>query len=169
MNVFDAIRTILAVRAFQDKPVPDAVVRKVVEAGRLSGSAMNRQPWHFVIAQQRDTLKQIGKLAQTGPYTAQAAFAVVIAIEKDSKFGVSDASRAAQDMMLTAWEEGVGSNWAGYFGLDEVAKLLNVPDNFQVLCVIPFGYPAAQVGRGKKTRKPLAEVASRERYGQPFE
>ncbi len=169
MNVFDAIRTVLAVRAFQDKPVPDAVIRKVAEAAQLSGSSMNRQPWHFVVVQQRETLKKIGSLAPTGPYIAQAAFAVVVAIEKDSKFGVSDGSRAVQDMMLAAWEEGVGSNWAGYFGLDDVAKALNVPDSLQVLCVIPFGYPATDVGRGKKNRKPLGEVASRERFGQPFD
>ena len=72
-------------------------------------------------------------------------------------------------MVLTAWEEGVGSNWVGYFGLDEVGKLLGVPAKMQVLAVIPFGYPTVSVGRGKKQRKPLGEVASRERFGQPFE
>jgi nitroreductase len=47
MEVFDAVRTLLAVRNYQDKPVPPEVVRRIIEAGRLTGSSMNRQPWHF--------------------------------------------------------------------------------------------------------------------------
>ena len=49
MEAFAAIRTLLAVRSYQDKPVPDAVVRRIVEAGRLTGSGMNGQPWHFIV------------------------------------------------------------------------------------------------------------------------
>jgi nitroreductase len=168
MDVFEAVRTILAVRKYQNKPVPEDVVRRVVEAGRLTASSINLQPWHFVVVQDRNTLRQLGERAKTGSYTAQAAFAVVVAIEKDSKFGVSDASRAVQDMMLTAWEDGVGSNWVGFGGLDDIQGLLNIPDEMDVLAIVPFGYPAQPTGRGKKQRKPLAEIASRERYGQPF-
>ena len=65
MDVFEAIRTVLAVRAFKDKAVPDATVRKIIEAAHVSASSMNMQPWHFVVVQQRDTLKQIGSLART--------------------------------------------------------------------------------------------------------
>jgi len=49
MDVFDAVRTLLAIRSYQKKPIPDALVRRIVEAGRLTGSGMNRQPWHFVV------------------------------------------------------------------------------------------------------------------------
>ncbi len=49
MEVFEGIRTLLAVRRYQDKSVPEAIVRKIVEAGRLTGRAMNLQPWHFVV------------------------------------------------------------------------------------------------------------------------
>ena len=116
---------------------------------------MNKQPWHFIVVRDRDTLRKLGELDRTGPYVAQAPLAVVVAIEESSKFGPSDASRAIQNMMLTAWSEGVGSNWAGWFGLEDVAKLLGVPATHQVLTIIPFGYPASEVGRGKKKRKPL--------------
>lgn len=168
MDVFEAVRTILAVRSYQDKPVPEDVIRRVVEAGQLTASSINLQPWHFVVVQERTTLRQLGERAKTGQYTAQAAFAIVVAIEKDSKFGVSDASRAIQDMMLTAWADGVGSNWAGFGGLEDIQELLGIPDQLGVLAMVPFGYPAQPAGRGKKKRKPLAEIASRERYGQRF-
>ena len=168
MEVFDAMRTVLAVRNYRDSPVPQDTVRRIVEAGRLTASSMNGQPWHFIVVENRNTIRELGKLAPTGPYVAQASMAVVVAIEK-TRFAVSDASRAIQSMILTAWSEGVGSNWVGFLGLTEVKSLLGIPDELDVLAVVPFGYPARAYGRGKKQRKALSEVAHRERFRQPFE
>ena len=168
MDVFEAVRTLLAVRGYQDKPVPDAVIRRIVEAGRLTGSGMNGQPWHFIVVRDRDTLRRLGALASSGRYVAQAPLAIVVATDK-SRFAVSDASRAIQSMLLTAWADGVGSNWVGFGGLDSVKPLLEIPANVDVLAILPFGYPTRPVGRGKKQRKPLREVAHLERYGRPFE
>jgi nitroreductase len=167
MDVFEAVRTILAVRRYQDRPVPEDVLRRIVEAGRLTASSMNMQPWHFIVVQDRDTLRRLGALAPTGPYIAQAPLAIVVAIDK-TRFAVSDASRAIQSMLLTAWAEGVGSNWVGFGGLEDVKALLNIPAELDLLAILPFGYPVDAVGRGKKQRKPLGEVAHRERFGQPF-
>jgi nitroreductase len=167
VDVFEAVRTLLAVRRYQDRPVPEDVLRRIVEAGRLTASSMNMQPWHFIVVQDRDTLRKLGALAPTGPYIAQAPLAIVVAIDK-TRFAVSDASRAIQSMLLTAWSEGVGSNWVGFSGLEDVKALLNIPAELDLLAILPFGYPVDAVGRGKKQRKPLAEVAHRERYGQPF-
>ncbi len=168
MDVFEAVRTILAVRDYEDRPVPEDVIRRIVEAGRLTGSSKNGQPWHFVVVQDPDTLAQIGALARTGGYTARAPLAIAVVIDP-TRFAVSDASRAIQSMTLTAWSEGVGSSWVGFSGLDAIKSLLGVPDNLDLLAIIPFGYPAQTVGQGKKKRKPLAEVAHRERFGTPFE
>ena len=168
MDVFDAVRTVLAVRSYKEKPVPRDIIRRIVEAGRLTGSSMNGQPWHFVVVEDRDTLRQLGRLARSGPYIAQASLAVVVAIEK-TRYAVSDASRAIQSMILTAWSEGVGSNWVGFLGLTEVKPLLGIPDDLDVLAILPFGYPAQALGRGKKRRKLLSQVAHRERFGHPFE
>lgn len=168
MKVFDAVRTMLAVRDYHDKPVPSELIRRIVEAGRLTGSSMNRQPWHFIVVENRDTLRQLGALAKTGRFIAQAPLAIVVAIERTT-FSVSDASRAIQSMMLTAWSEGVGSNWAGFRGLDDVKSLLGIPDDLEVLAIISFGYPAHPVGKGKKKRKSISKVAHLERFEQPFE
>jgi nitroreductase len=168
MEVFEAVRTVLAVRKYQEKPLPPDIVRRIVEAGHLTASSMNGQPWHFIVVENRETLRQIGALVRTGPYVAQAPLAVAVAIES-TKFAVSDASRAIQSMILTAWSEGVGSNWVGFQGMTEVKRLLGIPDALDVLAIIPFGYPDQPAGQGKKQRKPLSEVAHRERFGQPFE
>ena len=168
MDAFETIRTMLAIRRYQDKPVPATTLRRVIEAGRLTGSAKNLQPWHFVVVQDRAILKKLGALARTGAHVAQAAAAVVVAVDK-TPFAVSDASRAIQSMLLTAWADGVGSNWVGFGGLEEVKTLLGIPSKLDVLAILPLGYPVGAVGRGKKDRKPIGAIAYREQYGQPFE
>ena len=167
MEVFEAVRTALAIRSYKETPVPPDVTRRIVEAGRLSGSAMNGQPWHFVVVDDREMLRRLGSVARTGPYVAQAPLAIVVAIQ-NTKFAVADASRAIQSMILTAWADGVGSNWVGFMGLDDVKPILGIPDNLDVLAIIPFGYPPRSVGKGSKNRKPLSEVAHHGRFGQAF-
>jgi len=168
MDVFDAIRTVLAVRQFRDQPVPEPIVKQIVEAGHLTASASNQQLWDFIVVQNTATLSQLGALAKTGPYIAQAPLAIVVGVDKSSPLAVSDASRAIQDMILTAWAHGVGSNWVGFRGLQQVNPLLGIPDEIEVLAILPFGYPLHKIGSGTKKRKPLGEVAHREQWGQPF-
>jgi nitroreductase len=90
-------------------------------------------------------------------------------VEKCSRFGVSDGNRAIQSIILTAWEAGVGSNWVGFGGMNEVNAILGIPDHFDVLAIVPFGYPTEDRSRGKKNRKALRDVASLDRLGHPFE
>jgi nitroreductase len=167
MEVFEAVRTMLAVREYAEKPIPDDVVRRIVEAGRLTGSSRNRQQWDFVVVTDRAALRQLGALAPTGPYIAQAALAIAVVVP-DAPVGYMDGGRAAQNMMLAAWGESVGSNWVGNMNTPEVKTLLGIPSEKLVLVVLPFGYPAKPVGKGKKQRKPLGEIAHRERFGVPF-
>lgn len=167
MEVFDAVRTVLAVRSYEDRPIPAGLVRRIVEAGWLTGSSMNRQPWHFLVVEDRETLQQLGALAGSGPYIAQAPLAIVV-ITEPSPYALSDASRAIQSMMLTAWAEGVGSNWVGFGGFPAVKTLLGIPAEMDIPAILPFGYPVKITSKGKKERKPLANVAHRERFGQSF-
>ncbi len=169
METLETIRTILAVRRFKDTPIPEPIVRDIVEAGRLSASGGNSQPWHFIVVRDKATLRQLGQLAQTGPYIAQAPLAIMVTLDRGSRLADSDGSRAIQNMMLAAWSQGVGSNWVGYNNLPEVNALLDIPQQVSVLAILPFGYPAQAVGKGNKKRKPLGEVASTERWGNPFQ
>src|SRR5215472_12063093 len=167
LDTFESVRTVLAVRQFRNDPLPDEVVRQIVESAHLTASASNAQPWHFIVVQNRETLQQLGHLATTGPYIAQAPLAIVVVIDR-TPLSISDGSRAIQSMILTAWSEGVGSNWVGFVGMSEAKSLLGVPDTFDLLAIVPFGYPTTPGGGGKKRRKPIAETVSRERYGRPM-
>jgi nitroreductase len=166
--VFEVVRTVLAVREFQDKPIPDEVLRRIVEAAHLSASSVNQQPWHFVVVTKPESLRELGGLIRSGPYVANAAAAVIVAYEKKSPYGVSDCSRAIQSMVMVAWADGVGSNWTGFGGMESVRKKFGLPDSFDVLAVVPFGYPKRALGKGKKKRKPLGEILSVERFGTPL-
>jgi nitroreductase len=166
--VYDAARTLLAVREYQDKPVPHDLMRRVVESGHVTASAANRQPWHFVLVEDRGKLRELASRVRTGPYIAGAAAAVIVAIDKATAKADSDAARAIQQMMLVAWGEGVGSNWTGFGGLEGVREWAGLPDTYDVLAVLPFGYPKRKLGLGRKKRKPFDEIVSAERYGTPL-
>lgn len=167
MHMFDTVRTALAVRSYEDKPVPEDAIRRIIDAARLTGSSMNRQPWYFVVIQDRDTLKKLGGMIEYGPYIAQAPLAIAVVIDR-TRFALSDGSRAIQSMVLTAWDEGIGSNWVGFMGPEEVKPVLGIPDDRDLLAVIPFGYPDQPTGKGDKKRKPREEVVFGERFGEPY-
>lgn len=167
MQTFETIETLLAVRSYEDRPIPDEIVHRIVQAGRLTASAMNRQEWDFIVIRDKDRIRKLGTLASTGPYIAQAPLAIAVVVA-DDKYGPIDGARATQDMMLTAWEEGIGSNWVGNVNTAEIRELLNVPQDRMVLNVLPFGYPTANIGEGIKDRRPLGDVAHAEAYGRSF-
>ena len=75
-EIFEAARTVLAVRDYQDKELGEEVLRRIVESAHLTASAANRQPWHFILVRERDGLHKLGSLVRTGPYISRAAAAV---------------------------------------------------------------------------------------------
>lgn len=167
MDIAQAVKTMLAVRKYQDKPISDDVVTRIVEAARLTASSQNRQEWDFIVVRDKAKLQQLGALATSGRYIADAALAIVVVVP-DTPSGYADGARATQDMMLVAWGEGIGSNWVGNMNKPAIKELLNIPAEKYVLVAIPFGYPAQKIGAGKKKRKATSEVAHAERYGIPF-
>jgi nitroreductase len=167
MEVLDCISTRPAVRSFRSDPIPDAVVKKILEAGRQAHSQRNRQPWRFVVVRSRETLKEIGALASTGPYIADAHLAIALVME-GAKNPQIDAARVAECLMLAAWGEGVGSCWVGGLDRPKIKELLNIPETADLITVIPFGYPTDEEKAKKKVRKRLRTIAYRERYGEPY-
>ncbi|OLC18810.1 MAG: nitroreductase [Actinobacteria bacterium 13_1_40CM_2_66_13] len=165
-EIFEVVRTVMAIREYDGRPLPDDLARRIVEAGHLTASASNHQPWHFVLVRDPERVRKLGSLIRTGRYTSGAAAAVIVAYEKEfGQYGMSDASRAIQSMILVAWGDGVGSNWTGFGGMEEVRREFGIPDAYDVLAVLPFGYPKRKV-IGKKKRKPFKDVVSSERFGQ---
>ena len=169
MDVFEAVRTVLAVREYEEKPIPPDALRRILDAAHLTASSRNGQPWHFIVVQDRVKIQRLASLATSGPYMAEAPLVIAVAIEKSSPYGHSDAGRAIQSMALTAWSEGIGSNWVGYEGtLESIAREFGLSDELSLIALVPFGYPMRKLGKGKKRRLPFGEVVHNETYGTPF-
>jgi len=161
------------VRQFTDRPVSREEIERVVNAGRLAGSAKNTQPWQFVVVTQRETLRG---LSECGPYCAHlagAAFAVVLTVdnlnEPPTLTKPFDLGRAAQNMILAAWDLGIGSCMATIYDATQAYTLLNIPKERSVPWAISFGYPAPEADPRNRPprregRKALDEVLRWERW-----
>jgi nitroreductase len=167
MSVLECVRTRIETREFKPDPVPEAVLQKILEAGRWSPSQRNRQPWHFIVVQERETLQQLGALAPSAPYLADAPLAIAV-VTDGARAPLVDGTRAISSMQLVAWEEGLGSCWVGGVDGDGVKRLLGIPEACAVITVLPFGYPTDAARRLRKRRKPLEQIAHRERFGTLF-
>ena len=167
MDTLECIRTRPAIRGFLPQPIPEEVIQKILEAGRQAHSQRNRQPCRFVVVQNSETLTQLGELASSGPFIAQAPLVIAIAVE-GAKNPPVDGTRAVECLMLAAWSEGVGSCWVGGIDRPKVKELLGIPDAAELITVIPFGYPTDEEKAQKKVRKRLNKLAYRERYGEPY-
>lgn len=164
MDVFEAVKTMLAIRSYEDREIPQETVDRILQAARLTASSQNKQHWDFIVVRDRKRLQELAQLASHGPYMANAAMAIAVAVP-DAPIGYVDGARAVQDMMLVAWADGVGSNWVGRTNTKEIKEFLNIPQERLLLTIIPFGYPGRKVGKGRKDRKPLEEIVHWEQYG----
>ena len=169
MDVYQCIRSRLTVREFKPDPVPDGVVRRMLQAARWSPSARNRQPWHFIVIRNPDTLERIGAIASSGGFIGGAPMAVAVVMDRGGR-PEFDAGRSIQHMELAAWAEGVGGCVAGVRGEenDKVKELLGIPEDKELVTVVAFGYPTGEAAARTKARKTLPEIAHRERFGQSY-
>jgi nitroreductase len=166
MDTFECIRKRRDIRSYLKKDVPDDVIKKIIEAGRLAPSAMNLQPWHFIVIKNKETLKELGKYCMSGRFIVDASFAVVVVTDPMNKWHEIDGARAVQNMALAAWNEGVGCCWIGAIEREKVKDMLGIPKNLHILTILPFGYPEEFTVRRKKIRKSPDEVFYWEKFGK---
>ncbi len=167
LPVFEAIRTKRDVRVFTEQPLPDELAERILNAGRLAGSAKNMQPWHFVAVRNRDTLKALSTCGAWAGHLASAALGVAL-VTADPYYKLTipfDLGRATQNMMLAAWEAGVASVMATLYQPDRAREILGVPPEFTIPWCISFGYPAEPPHPPRKAgRRPFGEVVHWEKW-----
>ena len=151
--VLNNIMTRTSIRAYQDKTVEKEKVEKILRAGMAAPSAMNKQPWAFVVVTNKELLTKIGSELRNAGMTAKAPMAIVVCGDKnkmisgDGKdFWIDDCSAATENILLAAHALGLGAVWTGFYpDLERCGKLstiLGLSDNLIPLNVIPMGYPA---------------------------
>jgi nitroreductase len=173
MDVSTAIRTKRMIRRFADRPLDPDHLTRIVDAGRHAGSSKNLQRWDFIVVEDRATLR---RLAEVGPYArhvAGAAAAVALVTpdprEDDAPLSIVwDAGLAAENMLLAAWELGIGSCPATVYEQERAREILGYPADRFCGYILSFGYPAdpTDVTRPPKAggRRALDEVIRRERW-----
>ena len=162
MDTFTCIRTRREIREYLDKPIADESLLKILEAGRLAPSSKNSQPWHFVVIRNKETLGRIASLTPTGAHIGKAPLAVAVLMD-GAKLPEVDGARAIQNMVLEAWDLGIGACWVTNFYEDGVKDILGAPQRMKLVTVIPFGYPKESKTRRRKVRKSLEEIVSHEK------
>ena len=169
MDTYKAIISLRSVRTFQDKLIPDGALHRILQAGRMSGSSKDTQPWTFIVIRDPATRQA---LARCGDYASHVVGApLVVGIVFDPQFyrGEFDSGRAAQNMMLAAWADGVGSCIASMHREDDAKAVLGVPQALRLQHVISFGYPPAMTEdlprpRRRTARKPMQEIVRHETW-----
>ena len=141
-DIYELVRSKKAVRDFAARPIPDDIARRILDAGRMSGSSKNTQPWHFIAVRDRDKLVELSKTGDYAGHLAGAALGVFIVTDRPEGRGEYDFGRTSQNMMLVAHSYGIGSVVAAIYRPGDAAAILNVPEGYRVAWGISFGYPA---------------------------
>lgn len=169
MDTYLAVVAKREVRNYADRPIPDEVVERLLEAGRVTGSSMNRQAWRFLALESREIRDAVADTVYAPDNLRGAALAVAIVVTGGATADF-DAGRAAQSMMLAALNDGVGSCPNGVADRDRFAELVALEDGERPAIVLSFGFPAGAYRPENRSsrewirrarRKPATEVISR--------
>lgn len=207
MDIFEAIQTQRSIRNLKPDPVPDEMIRTILEAAIRAPSGGNRQPWHFIVLRDAETKRQLADIyrdcsdellatspfyrdALTNPEADPAAQRMIRSsrelVDRFADIPVfviplmhNDGGRlvwtsgasiypAMQNLMLAARAIGLGScpTTIHRYRHEEVRQLLGIPPQWDVAAIVPVGFPNGKFGAGP--RRPLAEVSSLDRFGQPY-
>jgi nitroreductase len=173
MTAWDAVHAKRAVREFSDRPLDAGHLERILDAGRRAHSAKNLQRWAFVVVRDRDRLRALSAVGPWAGHVAGAAVAVALVTPDPRAPGAPlsvtwDLGGAAAQMMLVAWELGVGSCPATVYEQDLAREILGYPDEMHCEYILSFGYPAdpAVLTRPNRAggRRPAGDIIHEERW-----
>jgi nitroreductase len=139
-DAYQILLTCRSIRHFTDAPISDEALKHILQAGRWTGSAKNVQPWHFVVLRKKAPLQQLAACGRYASHLKGAAVGIVI-VTPSGSWTDFDAGRTAQNMMLAAWTDGIGSCLASLHDEDRAREILGIPNDLHAKIAISFGYP----------------------------
>lgn len=160
MDALEAISTRRSIRKYQDRPVPDELLRVILSAAMSAPSANNAQPWQFVVITERGLLEELPKIHPNAVMAAGAALAILVcgdmSLEVSPGYWVVDCAAAVQNLLLAAHAQGLGAVWCGvYPKKDRIAafqQFLRLPNHIVPHSLVPVGYPAEKHARVDRYR-----------------
>ncbi len=169
MDTYKSIITLRSVRHFdRSKPIDEQALHRILQAGRMSGSSKNSQPWWFIVIRDQATLDALSKCGNFADHLARATIAIAIVFDPQFYRGEFDSGRTAQNMMLAAWNDGIGSCIASMHREEDTKQVLAVPNEYRLQHIISFGYPQQRdqstPAVKKSGRKPMEEMVFEEKW-----
>ena len=159
MDAYTCIISKRDTRSYADKPIPPEALRRILQAGRMAGSAKNTQHWRFVLLEERARKQELAACGQYAAHIPSAA--VVVAIVMPERGRDFDAGRCAQNMMLAAHADGITSCPVSMHDQDCARRVLGLPEGHRVPIVLAFGYPPAAPRAPGVPRTPLDDLVRR--------
>ena len=148
MEAIEAIMSRRSIRRYADKKIPDETITKLLKAAMNAPSAHNRQPWHFIVVDDRETLNKVPEYHQYSKMLENASHAIVVLGDNEiqtTDFWIHDTSAATENILIAANALGIGAVWLGVHPHETLIKgtkkLFNIPDHVTPLGIISLGYP----------------------------
>jgi len=148
-----------SIRSFKKEEIKEKHLQMILEAGRWTPSASNRQPWEFIVIKDREKLQKVSETTVYGKFFKLAPLAVAIVgkpSESPNWYQV-DTSLVSMQMMLMAWALGIGSCWIGSMDREKAKELLGIANEDYLLTILPLGYIKGNIPK-PKLRKSLQQV-----------
>lgn len=169
-DALKAIRHVRQSRGYTNEAVDPAALDEILEVARWSGSSSNSQPWRFIVVDDKEILRQLADIRL--PWVATAPVAIAIVLDGDKKISEAyDEGRVTERIMIAAKLLGLGAAVAWYGDKDQQAQakaILGIPDDSTARSMVTIGHPAPSSQRSSNGgRKPLDELVSHNRLGQP--
>jgi nitroreductase len=163
VDAIEVLKTRHSVRAYSNQPVPREVLEDVIDCGRLAATAINIQPWEFVVVTDAATRRKLAEITDYGHFIASAPACVVVLCQA-TKYYLEDGCAATQNILLAARAHGLGACWVAgdkkpYVA--DICKIVGAPDGLRLVSLIPMGYPAENP---EQPKRPLADVLHWEKY-----
>ena len=161
-----------SVRAYKTEAVPEELLQQVLEAGRLAPSAVNKQPWRFLVVRDEGNRRALGAAyAREWFWKAPVVIAVCILPAEawsrpydGTNYAMVDGALAMDYMQLAATELGLGTCWIGAFDPEAMRDILGLPDGVSIVGMTPLGYPDVEPNPRPRSRRPLGETVLKERW-----
>lgn len=180
MDLEQVIASRYSVRDFLAREIPEDILKRIIEAARIAPSWQNRQCWRYIICRDKGVIKKLatesGLISKVNLFIKKAPVIIVACADpaqsgriNNKDYYLVDTAISFQQMMLAAWNFGIGSCWLGAFKEQKVKAILDIPENIKVVAISPFGYPKEKKSiyskvvtmfAGSKKRKPVNEITS---------
>jgi nitroreductase len=152
-SAIEAIRSRRSIRTYKQTSVAKSIIEEIIDCGRLAPTAMNDQPWDFVVLTKKEDLGRIPAMIGHGEFIANAAFAVLV-LARETSYAAEDCCAATENLLIAAAAHGIGSCWVA--GTKQpygpvVAREFGAPPDRQLVAIVSFGYPAEEPKVEKRT------------------